>query len=132
MMTFYASYILATGAITKSGQCDTTLVSLQAASGEASVAVGQMVSDLNDWVNGGVVEQRPALADVPATKAVGVGQDWPVTGIPAGTVVRVDGAVVGTVDATGLILAFPVAALWHLRLEPPFPWKPADCEVTVT
>lgn len=128
--TFFAVHI-STGAIVRSGLCRQSMVAAQAASGEAAVEVGQMVADTTDWVNAGLVEQRPGLADVPATKALAVDEDWAIPGIPDGTEVWVDGALSATVDATGLTLSFHLAATWSLRLVPPFPAKPATCEVTV-
>lgn len=131
--TFFATYLSATGEILRSGTCRQSMVAAQAVNpGEASVAVGQRVADTTDWVNAGLVEQRPGLADLPAAQALAAGADWTIPGIPDGTEVWIDGALAGTTDASGLTLSFPMAALWHLRLVPPFPWKPGDCEVTVT
>lgn len=131
--TFFAVYLTTSGAIVRSGRCPTSMVAAQAiVLGEAAVEVGQMVADTTDWVNAGLVEQRPGLADVPGAKALAVDEDWAIPGIPDGTEVWVDGTLAATVDATGLTLSFPIAAVWSLRLVPPFPWKPAICEVTVT
>ncbi len=131
--TFFATYLSATGEIVRSGACRQSMVAAQAVhAGEATVAVGQMVADTTDWVNAGLVEQRPGLADVPTTKALAVDEDWVIAGVPDGTEVWIDGTLAATTDASGLVLSFPLAATWQLRLVPPFPWRPADCEVTVT
>lgn len=131
--TFFATYLSATGEIVRAGMCRASMVAAQAIHpGEAALAVGQMVADTTDWVNAGLVEQRPWLADVPATKALAVDEDWVIAGVPDGTEVWIDGGLAGTTDVTGLTLSFPMASVWQLRLVPPFPWKPSDCEVTVT
>lgn len=130
--TFFAVY-LATGEIVRSGSCRQSMVAAQAVNpGEASMAVGQMVADTTDWVNAGLVEQRPIIVNVPSTKALVVDEDWVIAGVPDGTEVYVDGSLVGTVDLTGLTLAFPVAADWAVDLIPPFPYRPSSCVVTVT
>ncbi len=131
--THFAIYLAATGEIVRSGMCRASMVPAQAIyPGEAAVAVGQMVADTADWVNGGLVEQRPGLADVPGAKALGVDEDWVIPGVPEGSDVWVDGALAGVTDATGLTLSFPLAATWQVRVVPPFPWKPSDCEVIVS
>ena len=132
MTAFYACYNPLSGRISKSGMCELSVVNHQPAVGEAVLVVGQMVLDTQDWVNGSVVEQRPGLPDLPTTMALAVDADWVIPGIPDGTAVWIDGNLIGTVDASGLTLSFPLAAAWQVRLEPPFPWKSAECEVTVT
>lgn len=74
---------------------------------------------------------RPATG-MPATYTVAASTDWIVPDVPEGTVVEIDGEIAGTVDATGLTLAFDLAGVWHVALRPPFPWLDASCEVTVT
>lgn len=130
--TFFVIH-LPTGEIVRSGSCRQSMVAVQAvAPGEAALAVGQMVADTTDWVSAGLVEQRPGLVAVPATKGLAVDEDWIIPGVPDATEVWIDGALAATTDATGLTLSFPMASVWQLRLVPPFPWKPSDCEVTVT
>lgn len=77
------------------------------------------------------IAPRPSLG-LPATHALGVGADWAVPNVPVGTVVRIDGEDMGTVDADGLTLSFAAAGTWPVELQPPFPWLEASCEVTVT
>lgn len=131
--TYFAVYLSSTGEIVRSGSCRQSMVAAQAIHpGEASLAVGEMVADTTDWVNGAAVEQRPGLYAVPATQALAVDADWAIPGVPAGTEVWIDGALAATTDASGLTLSFPLAATWQLRLVPPFPWRPSDCEVSVS
>jgi len=132
MMTFFAIYDPPTGRILGSGTCESSLLGHYPSSGEAVLAVGQMVANTTDWVNAGMVEQRPGLVDLPATRTLAVDEDWVIPGIPDGTEVWVDDALIGTVDTTGLTMSFPLAATWQLRLVPPFPWKPGTCEVTTS
>lgn len=133
MNTHYIVFEPSTGRILRSGACADYMVVAQAVYvGEAAMPVGQMVADTTDWVNAGLVEQRPGLADVPASLSLAVDEDWVIAGIPDGTEVWIDGALAATTDATGLTLSFPLASVWQLRLVPPFPWKPSDCEVTVS
>lgn len=138
-MSSYTHFVVcqaATGRILRHGTCRANAVSYQAmAPGEVSMASGSAVSDLYEWVNipaGNLIEQRPGLVDMPTTKTLAVDEDWPIPGVPDGTEVWIDGVLAGTTDATGLTLSFPLATVWKLRLVPPFPWMPADCEVTVT
>lgn len=130
--TFFAVY-LAPGEIVRVGSCRQSMVAAQAVNpGEAAMAVGQAVDDESDWINAGLVEQRRVLASVPATQTLAVDEDWAIAGIPEGTEVWIDAVLAGAVDDTGLTLSFPMAAVWQVRFVPPFPWKPFDCEVTVS
>ena len=79
----------------------------------------------------GVLTERPATG-LPATHTLTSNTDWTVPDVPEGTVVTIDGDEAGTVDETGLVLSFAVAGDWRVDLTPPFPWRPATCEVTVT
>ena len=119
----------ATGRILRSGNCPPADVAHQAGPGETALPLAGR-DDLH-WIDGGVVTDRPATG-LPATHEVSADTDWPVADVPEGTDVLIDGASVGTVDETGLVLNFPTAGLWRVRLLPPFPWRPADCVVTVT
>lgn len=99
------------------------------------MAVGQMVTDITDWVNisaGPLAEQRPGLPALASTKTLVVNEDWVIPGIPDGSEVYVDNALIGTVDNTGLTLSFPLAAVWNVLIVPPFPYTSATSEVTVT
>lgn len=95
-----------------------------------------------DWIAGafdgsthyvleGVAVPRP-ITGLPATASIALGVDWSLPDVPEGTLVLIDGEDVGTVDATGLVLSFPLAGVWAVSLVPPFPWLEASCEVTVT
>lgn len=118
----------ATGRILRSGTCPAADLEHQAKAGETVLAAAAR-DDLH-WVNGAVIEVRPNTG-LPATHALGVDVDWTVPDVPEGTEVTIDGAAAGTVDDTGLVLSFPSAGAWEVRLDPPFPWRPARCVVTV-
>lgn len=118
----------ATGRILRSGSCPASDLALQAGEGETALALSGR-DDLH-WINGGVLEARPR-SDLPARHTLAADTDWTVADVPEGTVVLIEGAEVGTVDAEGLVLNFPEAGVWHVRLAPPFPWAPMRCTVTV-
>ena len=64
---------------------------------------------------------------------VGALDEITIPGLPEGTEVYVDGDLVGGVDQTNeLVLSFAAPGVWPVRLDPPFPWLPAEFEVTVT
>ena len=132
MKTYYACFDPTTGRISKSGSCDLVIAAAQPRVGEAVALTSAPVDDLNYWVNAWVIEQRPAFAPFPTALVLGADEDWQVAGVPDGTDVWIDGTLAGVVDATGLVLSFPRAGTWKVRLEPPFPWKIAECEVTVS
>lgn len=79
----------------------------------------------------GVLTLRPTLP-VPETHTIATGTDWTLTGIPDGTEVYTDGVFVATTDGSDLVLTFPEAGVWQVRLEPSFPARAAHIEVTVT
>jgi hypothetical protein len=117
------------GRILRSGNCPPGDVAHQAQDGETAMAA-EGRDDLH-WIDAGVVTARPATG-LPATHTVAADADWPVSDVPEGTDVLIDGASAGTVDGDGLTLNFPTAGTWRVRLLPPFPWRPAECVVTVT
>lgn len=82
------------------------------------------------YFDGSTVLPRPTL-DLPAQHTIPVNTDWTLTDIPEGTAVLIDGAEAGTVDDGELVLTFPEARVWQVGLRPPFPWRDANCEVTV-
>lgn len=94
---------------------------------------GEMVAGVIDgetqYWDGSTVLPRPQI-DIPSAHALPINTDWTLTYIPDGTVVLIDGVEAGTTDGSDLVLTFPEARLWSLRLEPPFPFMPANCEVT--
>lgn len=51
-----------------------------------------------------------------------IDEEYNPENIPAGTIVYVDDEDVGIVDNTGLILVFPVAKTYTVKLVPPFPY----------
>lgn len=69
---------------------------------------------------------------LPAAFSVPVGVEWSIQIMPAGTVVRIDGVEMGTLPDNGLVLEFPTAGVSIVEVEPPFPYLPAKCQVTVT
>lgn len=83
-----------------------------------------------DYVVAGVVTPRPTTGLVATTRAINV--DLVKTGLPVGTVVFVDDIQAGVLTDTTLTIAFPVAGIWQLRVEPPFPALGSSCEITVT
>ena len=91
---------------------------------------GKHNADEHYIVNGEAVA-RPDTG-LPETHTIAANTDWLVPNIPQDTVVYVDDEDVGTVGTGDLILSFEFPATYSVRLEPPFPWKPATCEVTVT
>jgi hypothetical protein len=127
-MTVYLVHDSA-GRILRSGNCLPADLTHQAGPGETALAAAGR-DDLH-WIDGGVVTDRP-VTGLPATHSVAANTDWPVPDVPEGTEVLIDGAAAGTVDGDGLTLNFPDAGVWRVRLLPPFPWRPADCVVTVT
>lgn len=78
----------------------------------------------------GAVKRRPALP-VPETKTLAPDEDWTPSPIPNGTIVRLDDTVQSEPTHAGLILNFPEPGVYRVQLNPPFPWVPAVCMVTV-
>jgi hypothetical protein len=121
-----AGRILQTGRLQAADEADATLAAR---------------ADLAGWIHGaweagthhiadGMAVARPETG-LPAAQALAVGEAWVVPEVPPGTAVLIDGEDMGTADATGLTLSFTAAGEWLVNLEPPFPWRPASCEVTV-
>ena len=80
----------------------------------------------------GVPVPRPVLP-LPEAHTLPAGQDWTLAGVPAGCDVWVDGVQhPDATDGDDLILMFPEPGVWPVRIVPPFPWRPAECEVTAT
>lgn len=79
----------------------------------------------------GNAELRPQLQIENTTTTVNAELMYPT--IPAGTEITVDGELVGTVDANGLELVFPVAKSYIVDLKPPFPYikKTVTIEATL-
>ena len=82
------------------------------------------------WIEGGEVKDRPATG-MPETHTLPRDTDWTVPDVPEGAEVVIDGHSAGTVDGDGLVLSFPEPGEYRVELRPPFPWRPAACEVTV-
>lgn len=83
------------------------------------------------YVSEGLRLARPEIS-IPATHQLAVNTDWTIPGVPEGTLVIINGEESGEVDASGLVLEFSDTGVWKLELRPPFPWRDAICEVTVT
>ena len=83
------------------------------------------------YVADDAVTPRPDTG-LPASHTLPTETDWALPYAPEGTQVLIDGAEAGVTDEDGLILTFPEARIWHVELRPPFPWRGAACEVTVT
>ena len=82
------------------------------------------------WIDSGEVKDRPATG-MPKTHTLPRDTDWTVPDVPEGAEVVIDGHSAGTVDGDGLVLSFPEPGVYSVELRPPFPWRPATCEVTV-
>lgn len=132
-MREFSVYDSASGQILRTGLSDPVALPHQVAAPSEAIFEEAGNPDV-DFVDLGLlaIVGRPGLSDVPPAKTLAVDEDWPISGIPDGTAVWIDGTPAGVVDATGLVLSFPRAGVWRVRLEPPFPWKIAECEVTVS
>jgi hypothetical protein len=118
----------ATGRILRSGTCPPDHVAMQARDGQTAFAAHGR--DDTHWVDGGAVVLRPATG-LPEAHTLAADADWPVPDVPEGTAVLIDGAAAGEVDGGGLVLSFGTPGAVRVSLRPPFPWRPADCVVTV-
>jgi len=83
------------------------------------------------YVEAEEVITRPAL-DVPTAKELAVDEEWTIANVPEGATVLIDDAEAGVTDGSDLTLSFPEDRVWRVRIEPPFPWQPADVKVSVT
>lgn len=118
------------GSVVRTGSCQRGLVQAQA--GLAETVVEGKYPGHTYWFDAGAPTLRPTLA-LPTTHTIATATDWIMTSIPEGTTVLTDGEQVGAVGADEtLTISFPDAGTWTLRLDPPFPHLPAECEVTVT
>jgi hypothetical protein len=85
--------------------------------------------DLHVVVNGAVAG-RPLLP-VPEAYTIAPGAEWEIDGIPDGTTVTDEpGGFLGTVTG-GLVREWTEPGVYRMRLDPPFPHRPAECVVTV-
>ena len=82
------------------------------------------------WIDGGEVKERPATG-LPDTHTLPRDTDWILPDVPEGAEVVIDEHSAGTVDGDGLVLSFAEPGAYRVELRPPFPWRPATCEVTV-
>ena len=99
--------------------------------GSVTVDDGQQVDVQDCYVANGEVIERPQTG-LPAAHTLAQGEDWTVPNVPDGTRVYVDGEDLGVTDPLGLALSFAAPGLWQVSLDPPWPWQPASCEVTVS
>ena len=83
------------------------------------------------YVADDAVTPRPDTG-LPEAHTLPADTDWTLPDVPPDTQVLIDGAEAGVTDEGGLILTFPETRKWHVELRPPFPWRGAACEVTVT
>lgn len=121
-------YETATGRILWSGSMRQDHVPLQA--GEGRAAAEGAANDLEQWVVGGALTARPVLAVSDAVLTVGGGEQTVATGLPAGTIVSIDGAEPVEVEGGGITLDPMEPIDMTLRLIPPFPYRPAIIQVT--
>lgn len=120
-------YETATGRILWSGSMRQDHVPLQA--GEGSAAAEGAANDLEQWVEDGVLTARPVLPISDAVLTVGGGEQTVAAGLPAGTVVSVDGAEPVEVEDGAITLEPMEPIAMTLRLTPPFPYSPATITV---
>ena len=79
----------------------------------------------------GEPEPRPSLI-VPKTQSLSTNVDWNLGELPEDSIVLIEGEEKGHTDTTALVLSFDFPGTYTLEIEPPFPWRKATCEVTVT
>ena len=92
--------------------------------------VAGIIDPSGHYVSNSELVARPGL-DLPQAHSLQVDEEWLLPGVPADTVVTIDGVEVGTADGGPLLLSFPVALTYQVELRAPFPWKPHTAEVTV-
>lgn len=119
----------AAGRILRRGRCQDSTFEMQARSGET--VIEGSYNGRTHWIDSGTPTLRPEIG-LPETHSIAADTTWTITGVPAGTEVLTDGVVVGTTDGSDLDLSFPEAGVWRVDLRPPFPWRDATSEVTVT
>ena len=121
------------GRITSTGVCHKETLSFQGRPDEIVLPTGANV--LEDYVvfleGEFVIDKRPVL-ELGDRYALSLNTDWDVLGIPEGSTVIIDGEEAGTTDASGLTLSFEFPGIYVLEIRPPFPWRDAKCEVTVS
>ena len=133
-MTERTVYDATTGEILWRFQGSEAGAALQASDGRALLLGAH--DGATHYVADGAVTPRPATG-LPAAHSLPVGTDWPVADVPEGTEVWTgrEGeapALAGIVDGDGLVLSFPEPGLWRVSLAPPWPWRPATCDVGVS
>jgi hypothetical protein len=82
------------------------------------------------YVDNHEAKQRPALA-LESKYEFTVSIDYSVGVVPENTSIFIDGIIVGESDESELILNFSVAKTYDVKVEPPFPYKPAAFQVNV-
>lgn len=106
------------------------LLNMNLQEGEAAIEGKYEPSEY--FIHQGQAKPRVSVYDGPGF-TVGTLDEITIPGLPEGTEVYVDGDLAGGVDHTNeLVLSFASPGVWPVRLEPPFPWLPAEFEVTVT
>lgn len=133
----YAIYVTATGAISKVGSSTGVMnAAAQVGAGEGYVmaAIDQgPIHDGSHYVVDGVITTRPEAGislDKTAIDADGV-DEATVSGIPAGSLVEVDGEVVEVTDGT-LELSSDANTVFFISIEPPFPFISWSATVTAS
>ena len=120
--------VATTGEILSIVTCPEELIPFQAPPGRIWV-LGRANLEEQYVVEGAFVD-RPSIP-IPSIKALSVGEEWEVAGVPFGTKVYIDGEFAGNSDAF-LTLQFPLPGEWDVQLRPEFPWREASCLVTVS
>jgi hypothetical protein len=128
-VTFYDTdgRIIQIGRLLHASECDATVAASDTLTGWVE---GTWGAGTHYIANGEVIE-RPQTG-LPSAHTLPQGTDWAVPNVPDGTRVYVDGEDLGVTDPLGLVLSFVAPGLWQVSLDPPWPWQPASCEVTVT
>jgi hypothetical protein len=119
--------IMQTGRLLRADECDATVAASDILAGWAEGTWGAGTHYIAD----GEVTERPRTG-LPTAHTLSQGTDWTVPNVPDGTRVYVDGEDLGATDPLGLVLSFAAPGVWRVDLDPPWPWQPASCEVTVT
>lgn len=130
-MPLFTVYDINTGEILRSGVSDpAAFLAQKSSAGEGILMeIGNSSEQYVD-LNLHTLIARPSFV-LPYAVSLTINQDWSIPGVPAGAMVEIDGADAGVTDGAGLILSFPRAGVWRIRLVPPFPWIERSCEVTV-
>lgn len=88
-------------------------------------------NDATQWVQNGAIASRPQTTILTTTMPADGAERLVAADLPLGTVLSIDfGSPVEVLD--GELLWVPTEpGRWHVRLQPPFPWRETEFEVVV-